>query len=629
MNILIGFHSDSTDESKLILSYLTRTSNFSVHLINEIDPSPISIRCELVKKCNAFIVISSRNFQKSSFCLEVINFVKDLKKPIFTFNKTKFFRPFGGLGAIIYGLGENSLINLDETETLEENLIQILNRLNEIKNNLTNVEPIQVTRPGTPSINLNFLQNEKEIDVLVSHHADTKEIAEIIKKALAQKEIPHSVEDSSLGTSNVKNAKCIVIIMSAGYELSYASKTIVDTARLLKKPIIPVSTTREWKPSHWLGLIVAGKLFFRIMDQSQAYKAIYDSTPMNDLIYEIVKTLAPKPTVTERDKTLIESLNARIDECKLKLNHWPPLHKNRKQIELKPVKIDFKVNPLEIDADNTHYTITRLSFLPPRQLYDNHGVPIREKFDLMISYQWKQQELVRNIYMDLNMRNLRAWFDIWGGMEGATNDAMATAIESSKVIVVFLSNSYQKSQNCKLEFKYACSLGKPFIFILTEPNLVIESWIKPYYDEMLKFEIFQLEDENILHDGWSRIDLIGQAVRDLGFVQPDISDLFELNEEVIRLRELLQDALDDIDALNNTRRFKTCTRCKKEYDENSLMGCKKHGAYFLDGTIIAPRWVCCNQHDQYSHGCVNATHTDVERKWHLDEDYGTYSWKPP
>ena len=34
-------------------------------------------------------------------------------------------------------------------------------------------------------------------------------------------------------------------------------------ARECDKTIIPVSYTRKWKPSNWLGLATAGKLFFR------------------------------------------------------------------------------------------------------------------------------------------------------------------------------------------------------------------------------------------------------------------------------------------------------------------------------------------------------------------------------
>jgi hypothetical protein len=624
MNILIAFNSDSIKEAKFISDNLKL---FNIDLINEYEPSQITVRSDLVKKCNVFIVVTSRSFQKNIYCMELLNYVKDIKKPFFAFNTKASFRPFGALGAIIIGLSKNGLVDL---ENINEKYFDELNQIfNEIKKNLKpNEIQINTTRPSTPNITINFENNDNtEIDVLVSHHSDTLEIAKIIEQGLKSKELKYKIEDCSV--SNVKNAKCLVIIMSAGYEESNTCKSIIDKARSLNIPLIPVSYTRAWKPSSWLSLVISGKLFFRIIDHNQAFKPVYDSTPMNDLIFEILKSINPKPKNSERENILIAFLKSKIEECKLKLNKWPPMHKNRPKTELKPVLVDLKQNNLIIPPSNIEYTVTRIDFIPPPQLYDNHGVPIRKKFDCMISYQWKYQEMVSSIYMQLSVKNFTSWFDIRGYMEGSTNDSMATAIEDSAVLMIFLSKEYQQSDNCKLEFKYACSLGKPFIFILTEPDLTVESWIQPYFDQMPKFEIFKSEDKFIVdNNGWSRIDLISQAIREIGLAQSDISDMFELNEEIIELRETLNDALDEIDAQNKTNRFKTCSRCNKQYDENNVRGCKKHQAYFLGGTLIQPRWVCCDQHDQNSQGCLDTDHVDFKRVWTLNKQYGTYSWEP-
>ncbi|CAF1042979.1 unnamed protein product [Brachionus calyciflorus] len=175
----------------------------------------------------------------------------------------------------------------------------------------------------------------------------------------------------------------------------------------------------------------------------------------------------------------------------------------------------------------------------------------------MISYQWANQNLVRNIFQDLLIKNLSIWFDIWGHMEGCTYDAMATAIESSKVILVFLSNKYQESANCQLEFKYAGPRGKQFIFILVEDNINIEPWIKEHFDDSLKFEIKNLEDENIFENGVSRIQILAQAIRDVGSAQiVDDHDQYEISNEAIMVKEMLEDALDETDRQNNTSRFR-------------------------------------------------------------------------
>ena len=90
---------------------------------------------------------------------------------------------------------------------------------------------------------------------------------------------------------------------------------------------------------------------------------------------------------------------------------------------------------------------------------------------------------------------------------------MATAIECSKVMVVFLSNKYQQSVNCKLEFNYAVYRGKAFIFVVVEPNLKLEKWIEPHFNESLKFDFFEIGDEVEIINGVSKIDIISQAIR--------------------------------------------------------------------------------------------------------------------
>ena len=76
----------------------------------------------------------------------------------------------------------------------------------------------------------------------------------------------------------------------------------------------------------------------------------------------------------------------------------------------------------------------------------------------------------------MNMRNVQVWFDIWGAMQGSTNNAMAIGVECAKVLVVFLSKAYVESANCQLEFRYAVQRGKAFVILRTEPGIVLEQW---------------------------------------------------------------------------------------------------------------------------------------------------------
>ncbi len=125
-----------------------------------------------------------------------------------------------------------------------------------------------------------------------------------------------------------------------------------------------------------------------------------------------------------------------------------------------------------MDLRNGNYSP---SFLPFTS--SSSGVPVRRKFDTMCSYQWSIQNFVRDFYMDLHMRNLEVWMDIWGVMQGNINEAMANAVECSTTVICFLTAKYQQSVNCCLELKYALSKEKPIIFIKVEPKLSLLPWV--------------------------------------------------------------------------------------------------------------------------------------------------------
>ncbi|CAF3756911.1 unnamed protein product [Rotaria sp. Silwood1] len=133
----------------------------------------------------------------------------------------------------------------------------------------------------------------------------------------------------------------------------------------------------------------------------------------------------------------------------------------------------------------------------PSPILDEYGLPKRRELDCMISYQWDSQHLVRQFYEDMSMREISTWFDIWGSMQGNTNEAMATGlsiekefcllsqyiyicllgVECAKVLRVFRSKAYIKSANCKMEFRYGVKREKAFVVIPTEPNIQMEQWI--------------------------------------------------------------------------------------------------------------------------------------------------------
>ena len=102
---------------------------------------------------------------------------------------------------------------------------------------------------------------------------------------------------------------------------------------------------------------------------------------MNDRIMALIVATSSLLNENEKEKALIVSLNKQIDECKTKLSKWPPNRRVRIIPEEKPVKIDFKAPTSNIEFNDVHYEVTRMSFPVPAPIFDNNGAPIRTIFD--------------------------------------------------------------------------------------------------------------------------------------------------------------------------------------------------------------------------------------------------------
>ncbi|CAF3792845.1 unnamed protein product [Rotaria socialis] len=102
------------------------------------------------------------------------------------------------------------------------------------------------------------------------------------------------------------------------------------------------------------------------------------------------------------------------------------------------------------------------------------------------------------------------------------------------------------------------------------------------------------------------------AVRKVDHAQPpDVVD--DCSAELFELRCLLDDARDAISGESGQSRFKICTRCSQKCDEYTKGGCKNHRTFYMGGTILEGRWVCCRQQARDSLGCNSCDHTDITR----------------
>lgn len=95
-----------------------------------------------------------------------------------------------------------------------------------------------------------------------------------------------------------------------------------------------------------------------------------------------------------------------------------------------------------------------------------------EQLDVMLSYSWSSQSLVEKVYDYLTCRGFYVWMDIKNGSMQHDNiyDAMATGISNASVVLVFMSQSYEQSENCKNELSLCADQKIVRIPILTEKD---------------------------------------------------------------------------------------------------------------------------------------------------------------
>ena len=97
-------------------------------------------------------------------------------------------------------------------------------------------------------------------------------------------------------------------------------------------------------------------------------------------------------------------------------------------------------------------------------------------YDLMISYSHSNKDLCLQLYEHLSHLNFRVWLDL-ENMFGSTIHAMATAIESSSIILVCMSQSYKQSAYCRSEAEYAFTRQRKIIPLLLENKYRPDGWL--------------------------------------------------------------------------------------------------------------------------------------------------------
>jgi hypothetical protein len=148
INILIACHTTKQEISEELRQGLLFDEHFSCHIFNEISPHSLSGRANLIGWCDVFVVVISRLYQRTPFCMEAINYAKDLRKPIIVILAETTFRPNGALGAISASAIRS--ITLIDFNSLVDVVSQVANEiLNKVKksgdfNNVTDPTTVRI-----------------------------------------------------------------------------------------------------------------------------------------------------------------------------------------------------------------------------------------------------------------------------------------------------------------------------------------------------------------------------------------------------------------------------------------------------------------------------------------------------
>ena len=80
-------------------------------------------------------------------------------------------------------------------------------------------------------------------------------------------------------------------------------------------------------------------------------------------------------------------LNEKIEECKSKLQTWPPPRKSRAidpMVNREPVRVKLDEPDAKLPFNHIHHSITRMDMKAPPALVDEYGLPKRRDIDCMI-----------------------------------------------------------------------------------------------------------------------------------------------------------------------------------------------------------------------------------------------------
>jgi len=273
--LLVSHSSEITIVERLKQNLLDQ--QLSCQILNENQPNSLAARANTIQRCDILVVLVNRLYQRTSFCMEALIYAKDMHKPIISILTDPTFRPYGALGAISASAIQSFVFNDDAS------LVHIVSDIVKsargcVSKNTTVANIVDIDTAELPS-------GSSICSILICTTDDGQDVAQLIFEHLITNQMSVSIENLSKSdaSSSVSNCTVFVPILTPQLEQSILCQLSFEQARLHGKPIVPVMAVKKWRPRGWLGLIIAGRVFFRIFDRETAYQSFYDTNRMTDL----------------------------------------------------------------------------------------------------------------------------------------------------------------------------------------------------------------------------------------------------------------------------------------------------------------------------------------------------------
>ena len=121
-----------------------------------------------------------------------------------------------------------------------------------------------------------------------------------------------------------------------------------------------------------------------------------------------------------------------------------------------------------------------------------------EKWDIMVSYNWKTgKECASDLYKVLTENGYKVWIDE-KNMAGDLESEMANGVANSEIVLLLISEEYEKSHNCIREYTHANTCRKKII------PIQVENYLPPSTSKLaliisgkIYYELYENKEENM------------------------------------------------------------------------------------------------------------------------------------